>query len=272
MEPHSRVLEEAIAASSSATTYQDHVKAAATALKIGDDANWELARLTYEVCGPPGYRGRDTTYTSLDTWSADVRAASGRKFSAQSARYYRTVWEKFGSNSGVTQTSWTEAYNEMRGVESMDANMVSTNFKRALAHATPEQKTDALAEIVKDPIVVDQALRRSDISVPITTTQIAHQAARQAEFDRVDAHREQRQTDNMLNSPGRTNRQFVTSAADMVEKLTTNISTLKIILDNDTVSYLRPEDVRILASKLEYLRDQAQRCLDLLPQPQPQPA
>jgi len=159
-------------------SYQDKVKAAAAALQRGEDANWELAELTFEVCGPPMRGPTRVGFVSLEEWSADVRADSKRAFSAVTAGYYRRIWDKFGvSRSGKILPSWTDAYNDIRGVENMDANMVTTNFNRALTYATPEQKREVFQRIVREePAVVEHAWQDTDTNIALST---AHWKARQ---------------------------------------------------------------------------------------------
>ena len=133
--------------------YNDQVRAAAAALQRGEDANWELARLTYEVCGPAGPRGRDTTWVRLDDWVADVRVKSGRQFSKMTASYYREIWQRFGVRQGVPQISWSDAYAEIRG-GTVGERMVEADFKRALTNATPEQKREVLTTLACEPEVL----------------------------------------------------------------------------------------------------------------------
>ena len=140
-------------------SYEENVRAAAAALKRGEDANWELARLTFEVCGPPGSgRHGNVGFTPLRVWSCDVREASGRKFSQPTAGYYRDVWERFGDYQGDHQMSWTEAYAEIRG-GTVGERMVEADFKRALTNASPEQKREVFSTLASQPEVIREALR-----------------------------------------------------------------------------------------------------------------
>ena len=144
------------------TNYKDQVRAAAAALKRGEDANWELAKLTFEVCGPPGQRGRDTSYTALDRWATDVRDASGRAFAHRTASYYRDIWHRFGLHPGATQISWTDAYAEIRG-GTVGERMVEADFKRALTNASVEQKRDVLTTLAQDAVVLDDDRTRRTV-------------------------------------------------------------------------------------------------------------
>jgi hypothetical protein len=92
---------------------------------------------------------RSATYVPVETWVANVRTASGRKFSKSVAGYYREIWTKFGLHPGEVQTSWTEAYAEVRG-GSVGERMVDADFKRALANATPEQKREQFTALARD--------------------------------------------------------------------------------------------------------------------------
>jgi len=65
--------------------YETAVKQAAAALQRGDDANWELARLTWQ------HTSGDSPM-SMATWCADVRTASGRGFTEATGYRYAAVW------------------------------------------------------------------------------------------------------------------------------------------------------------------------------------
>jgi hypothetical protein len=139
-------------------SYQDNVRAASAALSRGEDANWELARLTFEVCGDAG-PGRPTQErVGLRQWASDVSAASGRRFGYDAARHYRDIWVRFGNDAqGRHSIPWTDAYSEIRG-GSVGERMVEADFKRAMTNATPEQKREAFATLAHEPEVIsDQA-------------------------------------------------------------------------------------------------------------------
>ena len=133
--------------------YKDQVRAAAAALKRGEDANWELAKLTYQACGAPPGRGRaNVTGVSTKAWAGDVAAESGRPFSNFTAAVYREVWHRFGMNS--QGYSWSEAYAEIRG-GTVGERMVEADFKRAIANASVEQKREALTTLANEHEVLD---------------------------------------------------------------------------------------------------------------------
>jgi hypothetical protein len=82
--------------------YTEAVVQAAAALGRGEDANWELARLTWEVT-------HGESPVTLRQWSADVKERSGRRFSLQTASLYRQVWARFRDQDLGTRPSWTDA-------------------------------------------------------------------------------------------------------------------------------------------------------------------
>jgi hypothetical protein len=153
-------------------SYQDNVRAAAAALKRGEDANWELARLTYETCGAaPGSGGWQARakagYVAIQTWANDVANESGRNFSYATAAYYRDAWALRQTNPGRFAT-WSDAYSSVRG-GTVGERMVEADFNRALAHATPEQKRDVFQRIVREePAVVQQAWQDTDTNVALS--------------------------------------------------------------------------------------------------------
>lgn len=84
-------------------TYQDNVAAAAVALQRGEDANWELARLTDENTNTQ----TDRTKVTMEQWCNDVRDVSGRRFSTETGRKYAAVWREHGKK--LPRLPWTEA-------------------------------------------------------------------------------------------------------------------------------------------------------------------
>lgn len=184
-------------------SYQDNVRAAAAALDInaevdavvaefelverGEQANWKIAERTYRCTLEAGdvAAGRASGKIKMEDWCARIRERIGKPFASVTGYRYKAVWKKYGLSSGIERPSWTDAYNDIRGVESMDANMVSTNFKRAIAHATPEQKREAFTSLASEPEV---------LSDPVASTavfkQIAHQnpAAVQTAWEDTDTN------------------------------------------------------------------------------------
>jgi hypothetical protein len=147
-------------------SYQDNVRAAAAALTRGEDANWELARLTFENTS---FRGQTSGTVSVQQWSDDIRSASGRSFGVKAAMNYRAIWERFGELSpGTVRPEWGEAYTEIRG-GTVAERMVEADFNRALTHATPEQKREVFQRIVREePTVVQQAWQDTDTNIALS--------------------------------------------------------------------------------------------------------
>ena len=96
--------------------YAEAVAQAATALRQGDEANWELARLTHAHTYDRGRPSTQDGKVSMKQWCADVRASSGRRFSEGTGRIYRRVWEQHGRHVHNDLPSWIEAYEQAGGL------------------------------------------------------------------------------------------------------------------------------------------------------------
>jgi len=247
-------------------SYQNNVRAAIAALNTiaaGDDANWTLARLTYEVCGPSGQGRKVQPMTSLAQWSADIMAGGAKKnFSPTSASYYRRIWELFGEKYHSGDISdFTQAYNDMRGVANMDANMVSTNFNRALEYATPQQKQAVFQQLVRDePAVVEQAWHD-------TATNVALSEARwKARDEMLEPQREAVRETREIFEPKDTaldRRNLLASIATKVDLWTRELNGIRDILEyTDDVDWGRLWATR---QALDRLVQAATICRDTLP-------
>src|SRR5215204_2741044 len=92
-------------------SYEEAVASAAAALTRGEDANWELARLTHENTIKGGGRQTSDGLVSMARWCGDVRQVSGRKFSLRTGGLYKAVWEA-NSASLAELPSFSEALRE----------------------------------------------------------------------------------------------------------------------------------------------------------------
>lgn len=133
-------------------TYEQQVAAAAAALKKGEDANWELARLTYENTNRP-HEQRRPGRVSHATWAADVKEASGRRFSDQTSRKYSAMWERFGSTK--VRPSWTDAWYELVPRDAGEAMRERATDTHIAKEASPERKRELLAVLLDDPDLID---------------------------------------------------------------------------------------------------------------------
>jgi hypothetical protein len=134
-------------------SYQDNVRAAAAALTRGEDANWELARLTFESTRSRGEFDKPT----METWCSDVRAASGRRFGVSTGEKYKIVWRRYGDPSLREGLSWNEAYIACFEGGSPDAfkeRLAPTNFNLGIEHGTVEAKRAAFSSLARDPDVI----------------------------------------------------------------------------------------------------------------------
>jgi hypothetical protein len=136
--------------------YEGQVAAAALALKTGEAANWHLAELTFEACGPAMNGKVAPGKESLGEWAKDVRELSGRRFSEATAGFYRKVWETHGTSYLDRRLSWPEAWNDIIGrtpdklaegkVQSGDYHLAT-----GLNRASPEAKQKALGTLLSEP-------------------------------------------------------------------------------------------------------------------------
>lgn len=169
-------------------TYEESVQQAAHALIHGEQANWDLARHTWEntVSGRPA---TGTPLVTLSQWAQDVRDASGRKFSAATASVYRRIWAarlQRESSQVPVNFSWVEAYyeeNEAKRPEAMRARATNQHLglDREIAEATPERKAEVATHLLRDPDVlaaIDNGL--SPVSTAITDAlATSHRRSRQ---------------------------------------------------------------------------------------------
>ena len=142
-------------------SYQDNVQHAATALKVGESANWELARLTFENTLSAA-ETRRPEQVPLGQWCADVRAASGRRFAESTGQRYRRVWKEAGKAApGGDLPVWAEAYETIlestRG--SLRERLAASDIRQGMQHASPEVKRDAFAQLAADPAIVQEVAR-----------------------------------------------------------------------------------------------------------------
>lgn len=160
------------------TNLAERVAQAARALVRGEDANWELARLTCESTynGRRGIAGSDPR-VSIDEWAEAIRAASGRNFAASTAKIYKRVWERFGGHYSDHQMSWSDAYYEIRGTTleesfapfaNQDARKVAANVERL----KPEVKRELVERLIEDP-EVEERLERQFVQKAATDTRLA---------------------------------------------------------------------------------------------------
>ena len=142
--------------------YEDRVKAAAAALKSGEDANWTLAQLTYENTNRKGVpvAGR----VSHARWSADVRAASGRRFSETTSNKYSMMWERYGATSSKgSRLSWTDAWVEVNPRDSGRAMRERATDTHIGKEASAERKVELLNQLLEDDEVL--ALLDADAAI-----------------------------------------------------------------------------------------------------------
>ena len=137
-------------------TYQDAVAQAASALTRGENANWELARLTYENTYAAGDTQSQSGRVSMDQWCTDVRLASERRFSAKTGERFKAIWRRYGPPT-VGGPSWIEAVEEYVGVPS-----IREAFDPYTAPTTSDTKRDLAVKLMADPDIADAVIAQPE--------------------------------------------------------------------------------------------------------------
>lgn len=140
-------------------TYKQQVEAAAAALKRGDDANWELARLTHENTKTGRGDAKSDNKVSMSTWCADIAALSGRRFSTPTGEMYKRIWTRFGPCVGKDRPAWSDAYWQVRGGTAKE--QFEKGGQRAIRNASPEVKRETFKALAEDEAIVDAVDRET---------------------------------------------------------------------------------------------------------------
>jgi hypothetical protein len=145
-------------------TYQQAVEQAAAALTRGEDANWELARLTWENTQT---RHKESDRATMAQWCEAIREASGRKFSEPTGKVYRAIWQEYGQEPIYTRPLWVDAYyavNKSTGktYEEARETIERKAIERITEIATPEQKREVAAQLLSDPEVADAVIEQPE--------------------------------------------------------------------------------------------------------------
>lgn len=160
-------------------SYTENVDLAAVALQRGEDANWELARLTFEnTRSQGGGLSPQPGKVTMAEWCEDIRRTSGRGFSDWSGRIYKAVWQQ--CSLGVPQEkrmSWTEAYRHVTKAEiARSADEPVMEYKSALPPTlAPETKRAMFATLARDPVVIEEA---AEVGTPTSraVSELEHRA------------------------------------------------------------------------------------------------
>jgi Family of unknown function (DUF6192) len=174
--------------------YRENVELAAAALIRGEDANWELARLTYENTYDAGDIESQSDRVTMRQWCKDVEAAvPGRKdrFSSGNGLLYKRIWRAYGHYDRNDRPTWTDAAYAVRNESASQAGT-----RRALSEArnarpelkgqmlttiasdaavAPEDKRAAFAALAADPAIVEQAAVVGT-AISQAVTRLTHQA------------------------------------------------------------------------------------------------
>jgi len=179
-------------------TYRDNVDLAATALVRGEDANWELARLTFENTKDNRW---DADGVLMAAWCADVREASGRKFGEATGAVYKAIWRRYGLEVPPgDRLSWADAYREVKpsireeGAESPSPPRERPRTYDQLAdtvyEAPPEHREYLFRRLAGDPEITMQA---AEIGSPVSAA--VSSLAQRAEIYRARRREQRMQAD-----------------------------------------------------------------------------
>ncbi len=147
--------------------YQEAVAEAAGALQRGEDANWELARLTHENTNTQEDRSRIT----MEKWCADVALASGRNFARETGRKYAKVHREHGTK--VPRLSWTEAWYETVPRDT-HPKVAERGAKYTAEKGDPEAAAGAVRIALNRPEVADIVIADTDTNRNVTHARHRH--------------------------------------------------------------------------------------------------
>jgi hypothetical protein len=180
-------------------TYRENVDLAAVALANGEDANWELARLTFENTYDLGHIASQHDRVSMERWCADIRSVSARRFGTDSGRLYKAIWRKYGHYLDSDRPCWTDAYESVMAPRRQHSEIegepteyeTEMEYKSAVhPRLAPEAKRAIFTELAADPAVREEA---AEIGSPVSRalSNLEHEAER----IREQRHEQRIQTD-----------------------------------------------------------------------------
>ena len=141
-------------------TYQSAVKEAAQALATGEDAHWELARLTYENTKAGG--GTATQ----NEWAADVRKQSGRRFSRATAAQYSRMWER--NVTKVTKPDWAQTWYSQYKRDAQQPKVAERGAKYTAEKGDAQAAADAVKIALDRPEVADIVIADDTANLNVT--------------------------------------------------------------------------------------------------------
>lgn len=164
------------------STYDDAVGLAAAALRQGEEANWQLARLTYENTLSHGEIASQTGKATMAQWSADVRAASGRRFSAATGILYKQLWAEFGQEELLDRPTFSEAIYKLKPGAAPD-RVAERAADKHLRDASSERRAEIARELLADPEVAAQIEEDIVEHVASDATRTAHVISKRREAE-----------------------------------------------------------------------------------------
>lgn len=142
--------------------YQEAVAAAAGALRQGDDANWELARLTHTHTLGKGEYQNPGTKVPMGRWCKDVEGCAREHFSVTTGRMFRAAWEHRITRDSAVVLSFNEVLRELKpdsyDPATVQARVDAAAVEKLLSGGTPEAKREVFDRLRADPDVVPPAV------------------------------------------------------------------------------------------------------------------
>jgi hypothetical protein len=249
-------------------SYQDNVSAAAAALTRGEQANWDLARLTCASTAAMGERPQPPMTVSLAQWAKDVQERSGRRFSATTASFYRRLWIEYGERED--RPTWAEAHEALQGAPIRE-RFAPYELRSGLKLADAETRQQVIAEVLSPSERLD--LVREQLADATVRAAIAAQPfhVRTELTTAVWDGTTSASTERGVSEP----RMPTGSATERVEVLhqaALRVQRLADELDNDVIGNLLASDESALwmsrvtlRGHLERLVQIAGRCIEVLP-------
>jgi hypothetical protein len=247
-------------------SYQDNVSAAAAALTRGEQANWELARLTCTSTAAPGERPQPPVTVSLAQWAKDVQQHSGRRFSATTASFYRRLWLEYGTRED--RPSWAEAHAELQGAPIRE-RFAPYELRSGLRLADAETRQQVIADVLSPAErlnLVREQLADPSVRAEIATQPIAVRTAiTSAVWEGANSPPPLAREPRIATGSVVERMDVLHQAALRVQRLATELESDMIIeLLGSEEGGLWPARVA-LRGHLERLKSVAQRCIDVLP-------
>jgi len=127
----------------------------------GEQANWELARLTHENTWMPGRRG-ESHRREMSVWCADVEKASGRSFGPRTGARYKRLWTMYGTSPAMVRPSFTEEISKLSYTDkTARERWAQYDAGKGGGDTSPEVKCQVFQQLAQDHDVIEDAVNLS---------------------------------------------------------------------------------------------------------------